>query len=413
MFGYRLGWGSRVLRYLFMDVNSYFASVEQEERGLSGPIGIVPMAGVGTTCIIAASYEAKAWGVNTGTAVHDARKLCPAIRLIEARPDLYVQYHHRIIDALESCIHVDHVASIDEMYGRLMGDECDPGRAASIAFDVKAAVRAKVGPRIRVSIGMAPNAWLAKVASDMTKPDGMTMILAEQMPEALYRLKLTDLPGIASSMASRLARFGVRHVYQLCAMSEAALSAAWGSKVHGAIWYRQLRGADLPYRPTTRRQFGHSHVLAPEYRSDEKARAVLARMIHKAAARMRRTGYSASRMTVFVEHLGGVPTWERSASLGLCRDTLVMVSALAVLWPLRPRAKPFKVGVVLSQLVADKSAELPMYPDQVRRNALADAMDRINRRFGRDAVYPAAMLGAEKAAPTRISFTQIPQLEEF
>ena len=74
---------------------------------------------------------------------------------------------------------------------------------------------------------------------------------------------------------------------------------------------------------------------------------------------------------------------------------------------------PLRVGVVLSELVAERSAEMPMYDDQVRRNALADVMDRINRRFGKDAVYPAAMLGAEKAAPTRISFTQIPQMGEF
>src|SRR4051812_29082022 len=79
-------WGCRVLRYLFMDVNSYFASVEQQDRNLSGPVGVVPMAGVDTTCIIAASYEAKAWGVNTGTAVHEAKKLCPSIKLLEARP---------------------------------------------------------------------------------------------------------------------------------------------------------------------------------------------------------------------------------------------------------------------------------------------------------------------------------------
>ncbi|MCE9590554.1 MAG: hypothetical protein K8S99_08525 [Planctomycetes bacterium] len=251
-----------MLRYLFADMNSFFASVEQQETGLSGPLAVVPMAGVETTCVIAASYEAKAYGVGTGTAVHEAKKLCPGLRLIEARPDLYVRYHHRIVEALESCLHVDHVTSIDEMYGRLMGTECQPQNAAVLAYKVKAAIRQAVGTRIRCNIGMAPNAWLAKVASDMNKPDGLTMIMADQMPEALYRLKLTDLPGIASGMAHRLAKFDIFHVFQLCALSEHQLSVAWGSKIMGALWFAQLRGCDLPYRPTQRSMVGHSHVLA-------------------------------------------------------------------------------------------------------------------------------------------------------
>lgn len=401
-----------MLRYLFADMNSYFASVEQQEIGLVGPVAVVPVSNVDTTCVIAASAEAKVYGVGTGTAVHDAKKLCPQIKLVEARPQLYVEYHHRIVEAIETCLHVDHVCSIDEVYGRLMGEECSPDRAAVIAFRVKAAIRKAAGPRIRCSIGLAPNAWLAKLASDMQKPDGLTMILAEQMPEVIYRLQLTDLPGIASGMAKRLGRFNVRHVYQLCALSEQELIAAWGSKVLGAIWWQQLRGHDLPYRPTQRRMVGHSHVLPPQFRSDQKAQAVLVRLIHKAAMRMRRLGYWAMRMTVHVEHLGGAE-WERRFSLGLCRDTLTMVEALSSVWKSRPAATPLRVGVVLSELVADRSAEAPMYPEQVRRNALADAMDRINRRFGKDAVYSAAMLGAEQAAPTRISFTQIPRLDEF
>ncbi len=401
-----------MLRYLFADMNSFFASVEQQETGLTGPIAVVPMANVDTTCVIAASYEAKAYGVGTGTAVHDAKKLCPTLKLVEARPQLYVEYHHRIVEALERCIHVDQVCSIDELYGRLMGDERKPANAATIAYAVKGSIRDAVGPRIRCSIGMAPNAWLAKVASDLNKPDGLTMILAEQMPEALYRLKLTDLPGIASGMSRRLANFGVQHVYQLCALTEKQLAAAWGSKVLGSIWWNQLRGKDLPYRPTQRRMVGHSHVLPPEWRSDAKARAVLVRMIHKAAARLRRLGYWATRLTVQVEHLGA-PGWEKNFSLGLCRDTITMIEALASVWRMRPPAIPLRVGVTLSQLVADRSAEVPMYPDQVRRNALADAMDRINRRYGRDVVYSAAMMGAKQAAPTRISFTQIPAAEEF
>jgi len=405
-------WGGAVLRYAFADMNSYFASVEQAETGIVGPLAVVPMAGVDTTCVIAASAEAKAYGIATGTAVHDAKKLCPTIRLVEARPSLYVEYHERIVAAIERCIHVDHVCSIDEVYGQLLGDECKPDRAAAIAFAIKAEIRQAVGPRIRCSIGIAPNAWLAKVASDMHKPDGLTMILAEQMPETLYRLKLTDLPGIASGMAARLNRFGVHHVHQLCALNEAQMRTAWGSDVLGTIWWQQLRGADLPYRPTRRRMVGHSHVLPPALRTDGKAYAVLVRMVHRAATRMRTLGYYATRLTVAADHLNA-PSWEKRFSIGLCRDTLTMIGALSKAWPSRPPHVPFRVAVVLSELVADRSAELPLFPDQARRSALADVMDRINRKYGSNAIVPAGMVGAESSAPVRISFTNIPSASDF
>ncbi|MBI1368642.1 MAG: DNA polymerase [Planctomycetes bacterium] len=400
------------LRYLFVDMNSYFASVEQQTNpGLRGrPVGIVPMM-TDSTCCIAASYEAKAFGVSTGTGVREARRLCPKIALVEARPQVYVEYHHRIVEAVESCLHVDCVSSIDEMYGRLMGVEREPQQAAAIAFNVKAAIR-RVGEALRCSIGIAPNAWLAKVASDMVKPDGMTMILPDQLPEALYRLKLTDLPGIATRMSQRLESRGIRHVHQLCAAGEAELAAAWGSKVLGAIWYQQLRGVDLPYRPTRRGTVGHSHVLPPDQRNERDAYRVTVRMLHKAAHRMRRLGYHASRLTARVSFIGG-GRWEQYAGLPQTRDTLTMIAVLQTLWSHKPIREPLKVGVELSELTADACATLPLYAAQARHEMLGDVMDRINERFGRDAIYSAVMLGVKHAAPTRISFTQIPAADEF
>ena len=92
-----------VLNWLFVDLNSYFASVEQEVRPeLRGrPVGVVPMM-ADTTCCIAASYEAKAFGVRTGTIVADAKRMCPDIVLVEARHEIYVDYHHRVVEAVES-----------------------------------------------------------------------------------------------------------------------------------------------------------------------------------------------------------------------------------------------------------------------------------------------------------------------
>ena len=401
------------VRYLFADMNSFFASVEQQEhpelRGL--PIAVVPTL-VETTCCIAASYEAKSYGIKTGTGVREARQRCPHIRLIEARPACYVRYHHRVVEAVESCLHVDQVCSIDEMYGKLLGQERQPERAAVIAYQVKDAIRKAAGPCIRCSIGLAPNPWLSKVASDMNKPDGLTMLLPEQLPDAICHLKLTDLPGIATNMERRLAAVDITSVAQLCQATEAALSEAWGSKVLGSIWWQQLRGVDLPYRPTHRRTVGHSHVLPPDQRTDARAWAVLARMIHKAAARMRRLGYRAGDLTMQVTYIDR-RGWEQRASLGFCRDTLTMIHVALPMWRKRPTGVPLKVGVVLTHLVADGSATLPLFARQHHMDKLADCMDTIDRKYGRHTLYHGAMWGAQASAPTRISFTQIPTPEEF
>ena len=138
------------LNWLFVDMNSYFASVEQDSRPeLRGlPVAIVPMM-ADTTCCIAASYEAKAFGVKTGTIVSDAKQLCPGLVLVEARHELYVQYHHRIVEAVESCVPVTAVLSVDEMACRLMGRERPLLAAMELGRQVKRRILERVGPMMR------------------------------------------------------------------------------------------------------------------------------------------------------------------------------------------------------------------------------------------------------------------------
>src|SRR5262245_430158 len=159
------------VRYLFVDMNSYFASVEQELRPeLRGlPVAVVPVEAETTSCI-AASYEAKKFGVRTGTRVSEARKLCPGLRTIPARPQVYVRKHHEIIEAVESVLPVAKVLSVDEMVCRLMGDHLRYDRAVEVGRRVKRAIRERAGEWMRCSIGLGPNTLLAKVAADMQKP---------------------------------------------------------------------------------------------------------------------------------------------------------------------------------------------------------------------------------------------------
>ncbi|MEA2707782.1 MAG: polymerase, partial [Phycisphaerales bacterium] len=164
------------LRVLYLDMNSFFASVEQQLRPeLRGRPVAVAAVDVDSTCCIAASYEAKQLGIRTGTPVWKARK-CKGVRIVEARPDVYVRVHHEIIKVVESCLPVHAVHSIDEMSCRLSPDESEPSAAAELAHRVKQTVRDGVGSCLSCSIGLAPNRLLAKVAADMQKPDGLTTI---------------------------------------------------------------------------------------------------------------------------------------------------------------------------------------------------------------------------------------------
>ena len=144
------------LRSLFIDFNAYFASVEQQDRPeLRGrPIAVVPVM-ADTSCAIAASYEAKAHGVKTGTLVREARKLCPGIKLVPARPALYVHYHHRLVSLINQCIPTAFIGSIDEMACELIGRERQRANALAIAHGIKRRLAGET-PFIKASIGIAP-----------------------------------------------------------------------------------------------------------------------------------------------------------------------------------------------------------------------------------------------------------------
>ena len=157
------------LRYLFIDFDSFYASVEQQlQPHLRGhPVGIVPSIGVDTTSCIAASYEAKALGVKTGTAVREARYLCPGIIFGVANHARYIELHNQIKALIHKIIYIEAVLSIDEMYGKLPPHWQPLPIATQKAHSIKAAIAKEIGPYVRASIGLAPNRFLAKLASKL------------------------------------------------------------------------------------------------------------------------------------------------------------------------------------------------------------------------------------------------------
>lgn len=209
--------GVMALRYLTIDFNSFYASVEQQERPeLRGkPVGVVPVMAE-TTGLVAVSLEARAAGLKRGGRVADARRLCPGIEIVEARPEVYIDYHRKLKDLIASLVPEIEVQSIDEVTvcldSMLSRDE-----AEKLALKIKAAISREVGPCLRSSIGVAPTWLLAKVASDMQKPDGLVILDDEDVPGKLLHLAPGDIAGIGSNIQRRLAGHGITTMARLYA----------------------------------------------------------------------------------------------------------------------------------------------------------------------------------------------------
>ncbi|MCG8604274.1 DNA polymerase [bacterium] len=389
-------------------MNSYYASVEQEltPQYLGKPVGVVPTM-VDTSCCIATSYEAKAFGVKTGTLISEARKKCPDIILVEARPQTYVTFHHRIKEAVDSCIPIATVRSIDEMDCRLMGKEREPDRALTIASNIKQAIREKVGRSLKCSVGVAPNTLLAKIAAEMHKPDGLTIIKLTDLPDILYSLELQDIPGIGPRMYKRLTAAGLQTVEQLCRLSKNQMSRHWGGIIGERLWH-WLRGDNVPEPATHKNVVGHSHVLAPEFRNETQAYAVVQKLLHKAALRLRKMGLWAKALSVHVSYLDR-PPWEAKIKLNECQDDLVLLAALKKLWEPHPKGSLLAVSVHLSNLIPNKFNNLSLFDDP-KRKKLVESMDEINAKFGIETVYFGSIHDVKGSAPTRIGFTNVPDI---
>ena len=422
------------LTTLFLDLNSYFASVEQNERPeLRGrPVAVVPMM-TDATCAIAASYEAKAYGIKTGTKIYDAKRLCPHLVCVLARHDIYVDYHHKILAATDKHIPITKIWSIDEFHCDLMGREREPENALRIARAIKAQIWKDVGPAINCSIGLSCNSFLAKVATDLQKPDGLVMLRPEDLPGPLLSLKLTDLPGINVRMEERLLRANIRSMEDLWNTSPKQARAVWGSVGGERFWY-SLHGYDVPHQETKNGMVGHSRVLDPDMRVPEKARVMTRRLLFKAVMRLRRKGYYAGALSLSVRLLDG-RRWAADAAFPPAQDVFTFLQHLDGLWAAMtaecfnktPAAMPArmlfkKTAVILHSLretaqITDDLFEEGLAEKRImlqKREALSAALESLNKKYHRDAVslgiVPKTLAGH---VGTKIAFSRVPDREEF
>lgn len=421
----------RPLRWLYLDLNSYFASVEQQLRPelRSRPV-IVAAVDTDSTMAIAASIEAKRFGIRTGTPVWQARRMCRELVVVTARHNRYVEFHDAVIAEVWRHIPVSEVCSIDEVACRLLDNENGRPTIEALAVQIKSGIRRNVGECLTSSIGVAPNRLLAKLASDLVKPDGLTIIEAAELPDRLFNVPISAICGIGSRMTQRLARHGIVDIQGLCARPPRAAGRAWGGRNGDRLWY-MLRGVDLDPVPTQTRSIGHSQILPPGQRHGEAARLTMRRLLMKAASRLRRKGYVSGRLWLHARYEENRMRWKASCPLADTQDSFALLAAADGLWrALESHARSTPHGLVLLQIgvtledlvaVADSQQSLLLGLDsadwqaRARRGiGLSHALDRINERFGRNAVSLGPMIGGRTDhVGAKIAFGRIPELSEF
>jgi len=408
------GWARpKPLRWLYLDMNAYFASVEQaEDPSLVGkPVAVVPML-ADSTFIIAASRECKKLGVKTGARVGDAKAVIPDIVLIPGRPALYVHYHRRIQEVTEQVLPINKVCSIDEMRFRLLGHEREPDEAKGIAGRIKEALAEGVSPVMTASIGIAPNSFLAKLGTDLMKPDGLVVIESKDLPEKIRGLKLTEFCGINRKMEARLKAAGIFTSDDLIGKTEQELRRAFQS-VLGARWWHLIRGEELTEEVEAQKSLSHSHVLPPELRTRQGARDVLLRLAHKAAARLRSKGLEAGSLSVYVSGRG--KGWDAHTHLDGCQDTFSLIQEILKLWEGADFDSCQQVGLNLTDLFPFGTRTPSLFSDLEKKQEsvkASQAMDALNQKFGKNSIYLASLEKVKGTASEKIAFNKTWLFEE-
>jgi DNA polymerase-4 len=384
---------------LHADLDSFFASVEQrDDPRLRGRPVIV-----GGGVVLAASYEAKAYGVRSAMGGRQAMRLCPDALVVPARFSAYVEASRRVFEIFEDTTPLVEGLSIDEAFLDVGGLRRLVGTPERIAADLRARVRAEVG--LPISVGIARTKYLAKVASAVSKPDGLLIVPPDAEAEFLHPLPVERLWGVGAVTAGKLHADGIRTIGELARREELELTAAVGKAAGRHLWalanLRDPRPVEVGRR---RRSIGSQCALggAGRRRTREELDARLAGLVDRVARRLR-GGERIGRTITLRLRFDDFSRATRSATLP--RSTAATATwldtgrgLLDVAWPLIEERGCTLLGITISGLVAHGSGaseqlELPLFAEEGRGASLGGALDRVRDRFGSAAVTRGNLVG--------------------
>lgn len=404
---------------LFFDMNSFFASVaQQEEPALIGrPVAVLTTDAPGAACI-AVSVEAKQLGVRSGARQQEARAVCPQIVFRPAKHDVVVRYHHAIRAAAETVLPIQNVHSVDEFSCQLMGRQQELGMALELAAQLQEALLKRVGVAMRCSVGVAPNTVLAKIAAELKKPNGINWLHPSVLPKKIAHLPLDDIPGVSRGMRPRLEKAGIHTVSDLYTLAPKHARKLWGN-VTGERLLRELRGETVVWPRSTGHSIGHGQRLTTKNRQPEGARLVMRRLLVKAGARLRRQEKLAQSLYVGVKcRRNGRMAW--SGSFPATQDSFFLLDLAGQHWARFHVLEPVSVNVMLGRLVAREHHIPDLFEARAAPGALTAkeklcrSIDALNQRYGQDTVQ-FGLRPAHRVPYTgaKVAFQRVPELVEF
>jgi len=385
---------------LHIDMNAFFASVEQQANPeLRGkPIAVV--GGGGRTVITTSSYEARAKGVKTGMAIWEGKRCCPELIIVIGDNRKYTYTSGKINEIFRDYTPEVEAFSIDESWLDVTHSLGIFGSAVNIAYLIKARIRHSFG--ITCSIGIAPNKLLAKLASDMQKPDGLTIIAPEDVSRILEGMPVGALCGIGKKTAYQLKIMNINTCGELGRCDVERLTRKFG------IIGKRLKemGQGLDNSPVVQygeedevKSVGHSSTLERDIDDPVEIRRFLLQLSEMVGRRARRYNVSGRTVHLYVRYADFFSSWGKQVTLKnyVNLSDEIYRAALGILEGVELEQPVRLLGVSLSNL-KHQTEQLPLFEDERKKLFATQAMDKVNERFGSMAVtYGSLLPGKEKA----------------
>ena len=383
---------------LHVDLDAFFAAVEQRDRSeLRGRPVIVGGDPRSRGVVSAASYEARRFGVHSAMSLREALRRCPDGVFLPVDGRRYQAASREVMAVLRRFTPAVEPISIDEAFLDVTGSTALFGDGPTIARRIKDAVRDEVG--LTASVGVATTKLVAKIASDLRKPDGLVVVEPGDEASFLAPLPIARLWGVGEKTATVLADYGVRTIGDLAALPPDVVIRRFGK--HGASLVERARGldADPVHEGDPAKSIGHEHTFDTDTSDPEIIERTLLAMADGVAGRLRSAGVRASTIAVKIRD-SSFRTITRQRTLAEPTDLTEPIFRAAVELA-RPEVRGIRVrllGVTASHL--GEREQLGLFADDdPRRRAAIEAADRLRRRYGADAVTRARLVGARLPAP--------------
>ena len=372
---------------LHVDMDAFYASVEQldqpEYAGRAVIVGADPKAGTGRGVVAACSYEARELGVHSALPISRAWRRCPNGVYLRPRMVRYQEVSVAIMGILRRYTDMVEPISIDEAFLDVSGSTALMGPAEGIARDVKAAIKTETG--LTASVGVAPNKFLAKIASDLDKPDGFVVVRSTEVESFLVALPVSKLWGVGPKTATHLEKLGVHTIGELAAIGRQKMIETLGAS--GEHLWHLARGEDE--RPVVSgwepKSISNETTFERDTSDNDLLLKTLRGLSDKVAARLRRQGFKTRTISLKLRY-ASFTTFTRQKSVPEALDTgneiFALIRTLFEKFSLEESVRLIGVGSSNLLRASDDEAQLSLFETTEQSVRLAQALDKINDRYG-------------------------------